>query len=147
MKKLFIAALIVVVTGTSAFAVDKNIANYKVKSSFDAQFSNAENVNWTLKENFIKASFTLEGEQVEAFYSTAEGELLGVSRKVAFNKLPLNAIQKIKKDYAAYKITESIEFENKEGKSYYVSLDNGSKKKVLQVSLYGSVGVYQPETK
>ena len=65
MKKLFIAALIVVVTGTSAFAIDKSIANFKVKSSFDAQFSSAENVNWTAKENYIKASFTLLDEKVE----------------------------------------------------------------------------------
>jgi hypothetical protein len=147
MKKLFIAALIVVVTGTSAFAVDKNIANYKVKSSFEAQFSSAENVNWTAKENYIKASFTLQGQQVEAFYSPTDGELIGVTRKVEFNKLPLNAIQKIKKDYAGYKITDSIEFEGDTDRAYYVSLEEGDKKKILLVSLYGTVSVYKEARK
>ena len=143
MKKLFIAALIVVVTGTSAFAVDKNIANFKVQSSFEAKFYNAENVNWTVKENYIKASFTLQGEQVEAFYNPTDGELIGVSRKVEFNKLPLSAVQKIKKDYAAYKVTDSIEFDGDNGKAYYVSLEDGARKKILLVSLYGNVSVYK----
>jgi hypothetical protein len=143
MKKLFIAALIVVVTGTSAFAIDKSIANFKVKSSFDAQFSSAENVNWTAKENYIKASFTLAGEPIEAFYNPTDGELIGVSRKVEFNKLPLSAVQKIKKEYAAYKVTDSIEFDNDTEKAYYVSLEDGGKKKILVVSLYGTVNVYK----
>ena len=143
MKKLFIAALIVVVTGTSAFAIDKSTANFKVKNSFDAQFSSAENVNWTAKENYIKASFTLGGEEVEAFYDPADGELIGISRKLEFNKLPLNAVQKIKKDYAAYKVTDSIEFEGDNGKAYYVSLEEGARKKILLVSLYGNVSVYK----
>ena len=142
MKKLFIAALIVVAAGTSAFATDVTKVDYKVKSSFEAKFYGAENVNWSARENYLKASFTLAGENVEAFFN-AEGELIGSSRKLDFQRLPLNAIQKIKKDFADYKVVETIEFDLDGDRSYYVSLDNGQKSQILQVSLYGAVSSYK----
>ena len=143
MKKLFIAALIMVAAGTSAFALDINKENYKVRNSFETRFAGAENVSWSAAEYYIKASFTMEGEQSEAFYSIADGELIGVGRKLDLKKLPVKAMKKIKKDFADYKITDSIEFENEGEKAYYVSVDNGSKTKILQISLYGNVSVYK----
>ena len=56
-------------------------------------------------------------------------------------------IQKIKKDYAAYKVTDTIEFDQDGEKSYYVSLEDGNKKQILHISLYGSVSVYRGGTK
>jgi hypothetical protein len=142
MKKLFIAALIVVAAGTSAFALDTNKENYKVRNNFQAQFAGAQNVNWSVKDNYVKASFTLLDESVEAFYSK-DGDLIGVSRKVDLKQLPLSAIQKIKKEYASYKVIETIEFDKEGEKSYYVSLEDGSKKQILEVSLYGNVSIYK----
>lgn len=142
MKKLFIAALIVVAAGTSAFAADVFKVDYKVKSSFEARFAGAQNVVWSAKETFIKAAFTMAEENVEAFFD-GEGELIGLSRKVDLKKLPLNAIQKIKKDYASYQVSEAIEFDRDGDKSYYVSLEDGAKKQILEVSLYGAVSKYK----
>lgn len=42
MKKLFIAALMVVAAGTSASAADVFKVDYKVKSSFEARFAGAQ---------------------------------------------------------------------------------------------------------
>lgn len=144
MKKLFIAALIVIAAGTTAFAKDVTNLNYKVRTNFEAKFAGATNVIWSAKENYLKAVFTLSDETVEAFYAT-EGDLIGYSRKVDFQKLPLSSIQRIKKDYASYKVSETIEFDQDGERSYYVSLQDGAKKKILQVSLYGGVSVYQTE--
>lgn len=142
MKKLFIAALITIAAGTSAFAADTNKENHKVKNSFETQFAGAQDVSWSAKESYIKASFTLLDEKIEAFYGT-DGDLIGLSRKVDLKKLPLNAIQKIKKEYASYKVTDTIEFDQDGDKSYYVSLEDGNKKQILQVSLYGNVSIYR----
>jgi len=142
MKKLFIAALIVVAAGTSAFAADVFKVDYKVKTSFEARFAGAQNVVWSAKEAYIKAAFTIAEEKVEAFFD-GEGELIGLSRKVDLKKLPLNAIQKIKKDYASYQVSEAIEFDRDGDKSYYVSLEDGAKKQILEVSLYGAVSKYK----
>jgi hypothetical protein len=83
---------------------------------------------------------------VEAFFAT-DGDLMGYSRKVEFKSLPLVAIQKIKKDYAGYAVKETIEFEQNEEKTFYVSLENGNKKQILEVTLYGNVSVYHGAAK
>ncbi len=141
MKKIFIAAILVVTVGSSAFALDVNKVSYKVKSSFEAQFTGASNVTWSFRETYTKASFTLVDQPVDAYYGT-EGELIAFSRKIDFKKLPLNAIQRINKEYAAYQVAESIEFDQDGDKNYYVSLEDGDKKVILEVSLYGAVSVY-----
>ena len=146
MKKLLLAALVVAGLGTSAFAMDLNKVSVKVQNSFEEKFANAKNVKWTAKDSYNKVSFTLADEQVEAFFSV-DGDLLGLSRKVDFKSLPLSAIQKIKKAYAAYSVKETIEFEQTDEKSYYVSLENGDKKLILEVSFYGSVSVYRGTAK
>ena len=146
MKKLFIAILMVVAVGSSAFALDVNKVNYKVKNTFDAQFIGAENVTWSARDTYIKASFTMVDEKVEAFFSE-DGEMIAYSRKVELKHLPLNAIRKIKKEYASSTITECIEFNQDGEKNYYVSLQDGSKKQILQVSLYGNVSVYNGAVK
>jgi hypothetical protein len=141
MKKLFIAALIVVAAGTSAFAADVKV-NTKVKTNFEALFAGAENVTWGAKDHYVKASFTLLEEKVEAFFGT-DGELIGTCRKVDLKRLPLSAVQKIKKDYASYKITDSIEFEGPGERSYFVSLEKGDKKEILEVSLFGAISTFR----
>ena len=101
---------------------------------------------WALRETYVKASFTLAEQNVDAFFSP-EGDLIAFSRKIELKRLPLNALQKIKKDYGAYTVTESIEFDEDGDKSYYVSLEEGPKKHILQVSLYGSVSVFKGQKK
>ncbi|MCW3088857.1 MAG: hypothetical protein JWQ78_2243, partial [Sediminibacterium sp.] len=141
MKKLFIAALMVVAVGSSAFAMDVNKISGKTRNNFENQFAGAENVTWSTRDTYTKAAFTLAEEKVEAFFAT-DGELIAFSRKADFKKLPLNAIQKIKKSYSNYTVVETIEFEQEGERSYYVSLEDGTKKQILQVSLYGNVSVY-----
>jgi hypothetical protein len=141
MKKLLIAAIMVVAVGSSAFALDVNKISVKVRNSFETQFAGAENVTWTTTVAYTKAAFTLADESVEAFFA-ADGELIAFSRKVDLKKLPLIALQKIKKQYSAYKVTETIEFDQDGDKSYYVALENGTEKKILHVSLYGNVSIY-----
>jgi hypothetical protein len=141
MKKFLLAVLVTVAVGSSAFAADANKLSSKVKNNFDAQFAGAENIEWAVRDTYTKFTFVLAEQKVEAFYST-DGELIATSRKAEFNKLPLSAIQQIKKQYASYKVEETIEFDQDGDRSYYVELDKNGKKQILQVSLYGNVSIY-----
>ena len=145
MKKLFIAAMLVAGVGLSAFAFDGSKVNYKVKSSFEKEFFASKNVSWTVGADFTKASFFIEDEKIEAFYSF-DGESIGYTRQIDFKQLPVNAIQKIKKDFPDYKVTETIEFTQEGNKSYYVSLSNGNRKQILEVSLFGGVSKFTGKT-
>ena len=143
MKKLFIAAMLVAGIGASAFAYDGTKVNFKVKNSFEREFIGAKNVSWTVGANFTKASFLMEEDKVEAFYSV-EGESLGYTRQIEFKKLPLNAIQRIRKDYPTYQPTETIEYIQSDNKNYYVSLKDGNKQLIVEVSSFGSINKFTP---
>lgn len=142
MKKLFIAAVLAVALGTSAFAGDANKLSYRVKNNFELNFEGAKNVNWTVRESFVKASFILAGEQVEAFFST-EGELIGTARKVQYDALPVKALKKIESKHPEAKVLESIEYDHEGDRNYFVSLEDKGKKHILQVSLTGTVTVFK----
>ena len=141
MKKLFLTTLIAAMIGGQVFASDVTKVNYRVLASFEAQFADASDVNWTVTDDYTKARFTMEGEQVEAFFNNS-GDVIGTSRKTDLKRLPLNAIQKIRKNYSKYKVTETIEFEFNGERKYFVSLENDTDRKILEVSLYGDVSIF-----
>jgi hypothetical protein len=144
MKKIFIAALLAVTVAGSAFAADANKLSYRVKSSFEIIFDGAKDVNWTIREAFTKANFTLAGEKVEAFFSP-EGELIATARKVQYGTLPFSALQKIQKKYPEAKVEDTIVFDQDGDKNYFVSLHDNGKKEILQVSLSGAVTVFKTQ--
>ncbi len=141
MKKFILATLLVAAIGTTAFALDVNKVSTRVQNSFESKFANAQNVQWTARETYTKVAFTLVDEDVEAFFAS-DGDLIGYSRKVAFKALPLKAKQQIKKKYNGFKVLESIEFTQNDETAYYVSVENDNLKKVLEVSIYGTVSEF-----
>lgn len=138
------AALIAVFVTTTAFAGET--VNVRVSESFKSEFSDASNVVWTTGNEFAKASFELEGEKMEAFYNL-DGTAIGVSRTIAFDKLPKAAVRNITKKYQfpPYSVKECIEFVHADGDvKYYVSLEEEAKNKViLEISANGFVQVYK----
>ena len=143
MKKLLIAAMMVAAIGSTAFAADVKKLSLKVKNSFESQFADAQNVSWSFGEKFTKATFMLDDQQMEAFYSP-DGETIGYTKDIEIKQLPKTAVQKINKTYAEYKISGAIEFTNDEVKNYYVSIASGNKKLILEVSPTGDVRKFNP---
>jgi len=141
MKKFILATLITVTIGSSVLAADVSKVSFRVLNSFETQFAGATEVNWTVTADYTKVKFMLEGEKLEAFFN-GNGDVIGTSRKTEFKRLPLTAIQKIKKAYSKYQVTETIEFELYGERKYYVSVENESDRKILEVSLYGEVTVF-----
>lgn len=142
MKKIFLTTLIAAMIGSQVFAADVTKVSVKTLASFKAQFTDATDVNWTVTDEYTKAKFIFEGEQVEAFFNES-GDVIGTSRKTELKRLPLNAIQKIRKSYGKYNVTETIEFEFNGDRKYYVSLENDTDRKILEVSLYGDVSIFE----
>jgi hypothetical protein len=142
MKKLFIAALLVISFAGSAMAEPRPVTT-KVLTHFNAFFAGATNIQWKTGSVFVKASFTQNEQQWEAFYDM-EGELVGTSRNIAFTQLPAKAAACITKKYAEYAVKETIEFNNeKEGLVYYVSLVNNGVKLIMEVTASGDVSVFK----
>ena len=143
MKKLIITAIIAVAIGTSAFATPSGTST-KVNDHFAATFSKAKNVSWKKDGSIDKVSFLMGNEKVNAFYDT-DGELLGTSKDLAFDKLPKAAIETITTKYTfpEYQVKECMEFTNASNeKNFYVSFHNAGETLVLEITKAGVVSVF-----
>ncbi|MCW3086954.1 MAG: hypothetical protein JWQ78_340 [Sediminibacterium sp.] len=140
MKQLFILALIAIATGTSAFAGPST----KVNDHFATSFKDVKNVAWKSEEKFDKVSFVQDGKSVEAFYDV-DGELIGTSKTMAFDKLPKAALEIIttRYTYPEYKLQDCIEFiDYNNKKSYFISFSKTNENVVLEISKSGLVSVF-----
>ena len=153
MKPLFIilTALTTVFT-TASFA---NSTNPKpegdkvtpaVLKSFENTFTNAQEVDWSISNNYYKVAFNMNGQYVTAFYG-ATGNLIGLTRNISSTQLPISLQAELKKEYNGYWISDLFEVANDEGTHYYITLENGETKLVLKGSTDGNWNTYQKSRK
>jgi len=146
MKKLFIAAIMVVTLTATAFATPVTV-NTRISSSFASEFASASNLTLAVNSNFSKAFFILDGKAMEAFYDL-NGEKIGTSHAISVASLAKKAQTTIAVKYAGYKVTEAISFDKAgEGEQYYVSLENEKNKVVLEITAGGNVSVFSQKAK
>lgn len=143
MKRMLAVAALVVGFVAQSFATgkDENKVNLAVVKSFNNNFAEAENVRWKVGDNFVKASFELEGDNYEAFYSPT-GDFMGTTKAIEYKKLPKAALKKLAAKYTNLNdvITESIIYTDVDGNSkYFVSLLVNGKKSILEIGTDGSV--------
>jgi hypothetical protein len=133
MKKLFIAALLALTVAGSAFAKDTKKVNALVVRTFDSEFRKASNVTWTVNEEYVKATFTLNNEKMEAIYNPS-GERIGTSRAITIDELPVKTKRAFAKNYGDYAVKEAIEFTGTEENGYFISAENEKEVVVLKVN-------------
>jgi hypothetical protein len=158
MKKIFLAAGILLVTATTTFAQDKNdrdnaLVDPLIKSQFATDFPNATNAYFASEKNFDEVSFTQDKEKISAYYDY-NNQLIGTVENKAFTDLPGNAQKEILKKYPDYTITGVVKFEDNEsdetemiqyGRSlddadnYFVQLKNDSRTIIVKVDLSGGI--------
>jgi hypothetical protein len=142
-KKLFVAAIATTCFTASAFAGGDE-ANAKAISNLKKEYSDARNVQWNVTDEYIKATFSWNNQQLQVFY-TKDGDMFAESRLINATNLPIRAQQYLEKNYADYQLSEAIEFtSDQNGLCYYVSLTKDSKKKILQISPNGSITTFRP---
>ena len=138
MKKLFITGLLAVTVALSSFAASGNKVSFGVLSNFKSQFKHISEVEWTLGENYTKATFVLNDIRTEALY-TPDGEFIGTKQAVVLEELPLKAKRAFAKRYAGYTVKEAVRFEGAEESAYYISADNEKDAVILKVEDNGSM--------
>jgi hypothetical protein len=141
MKKFLIACLIVVSFATTAFASNNTTVSSKAAAHLKTKYSAAKNVSWTINDDFVKASFTVDNEKIDVYYSEY-GDLIGSTRTMAFDKLPKSALEVLTTEYTFpdYELTDCIEYTDADNnKNYFVSFDINTERIILSVSASGSV--------
>ncbi|MGC4037896.1 MAG: hypothetical protein QM764_18175 [Chitinophagaceae bacterium] len=143
MKKLIIAAAMFV--SLSAFANETSI-NPKALSSFQTEFTTAQEVQWTTSTDYYRASFDMNGQKVFAYYNL-DGDFMGLTRNISSSQLPVNLQNNLKTTYSKYWISDLFEVANHDGTSYYVTLEDGDKKIVLKSSNGSDWSTYKKDRK
>jgi len=125
-KTVFTA--IVMLLSFTAFATDPEPEKVTqvVKAAFHNDFSKASDVKWQKSDDFYFASFTLNNVSVDAAY-TETGELVGTSRRISKELIPLSISLALAAKYDGYEVGHSvIELTYENATRYYVTVSNKS---------------------
>jgi hypothetical protein len=142
MKKFkTVLTAIVMLFATSAFATGSENVTPRVKAAFENDFSKAKQVNWEKTSDFYFASFMLNGVRVDAAYNES-GELVGTSRSIFADQMPLSVSLAISEKYAGYQVAKTALELNFEGQTrYYITVQNEKQSLQLKCLVSGDVEV------
>lgn len=132
-KKIAGLALLAVIMTTTTFAknIDDDNVNKKVLTAFNQKFVQASDIKWHTTENYVEAAFRMNEQFMVAYFSES-GELLGLSRNLLVNQLPMNLQAAVKKNYKSSWVTELFELAKENETTYYATLENADQKVSLK---------------
>ncbi|MBK6378790.1 MAG: hypothetical protein IPO01_19035 [Chitinophagaceae bacterium] len=132
MKKIkTVLTAIVMLLSISSFATETKKASPDpekvtpvVKAAFESDFSKATLVKWDKTDEFYFASFLLNNVKVDAAY-TENGELIGTSRRISADQMPLSISVALAENYSGYVADNSVvELTHLSVTRYYVTVSN-----------------------
>jgi len=144
MKKIIIM-LAVAISSLTAFAREENVST-TVLNSFNKQFAGAKEVQWTTTNDYYKAAFVYNGQNVNAFYQL-DGGLIAMTRNISSLQLPISLQTNLKNNYSKYWISDLFEVSNNEGTSYYITIENAETKIILKSNDTGKWNNYKKMAK
>jgi hypothetical protein len=115
-----------------------------VKTSFHAEFGAQSNIHWYQTENFDVASFYLEGQSVNAYF-TKDGELEGRTFLIDWAELPFHAQVKIVQRYKDYNVDRVYVYDGNtlhDLGNYFVSLSKDNRTLLVQVNEKGNTTLF-----
>jgi hypothetical protein len=133
MKKLLVILASALVT-VAAYAYDPN---EKVLKSFNETFSGAEDVKWEEFSTYYTVSFVNAGIRSKVNYDK-DGNMLGSIRYYSPEMLPLNILNKLKKENAKRTLFGVTEVTFGSDVTYYVKVEDAKYWITLKVDVAGN---------
>jgi hypothetical protein len=147
MKKRILLLSIALVSFTAfSFAAETPAVSKNIVSSFNKQFSNAQDIQWDTHGNYVKAQFTMNDMVLFAFFNN-NGDLLAITRFISPNQLPLSLLSNLKKEFTNYWVSDLFEIQTENGTSYYATLENADQTIVLKSEGIDGWMLFQKEKK
>jgi hypothetical protein len=147
MNKIILSIATVLMMSFSASASgNDNAVSQQARNAFKKDFASASNISFEQKDSYVKATFSLNGQILYAYYSN-DGDLQGVVRNIVSDQLPISLLTDLKKDYDGFWITDLFEISSNDQTTYYVTLENSDKKIVLKSSGTNYWDVFSKEKK
>ena len=132
-KKLTILIVAAVLAFSTTFAKGTNDPSPRVQTEFKTVFVKAKEVKWEKVSNLFKASF-IQGEQYLSAYFAPDGRMVGLSRNISINSLPLILQKGIQIKLSSHWVSESFEVFGINGTEYFVTLENAKEQSIFKAT-------------
>jgi hypothetical protein len=119
-KKLLVLTTAMIIAFSATFAKDTKSVPAFILTELHQKFADANDVQWKTTANYYEAAFTINGHPLKEFYSF-DGELIGMSRQISVDQLPMALIPDVKEKSATSKITDLFELLKDRGTEYYIT--------------------------
>lgn len=132
MKTFFLAAALLFTSVTNKiFATDVPVTP-AVLQSFQQNFGNITPVQWSVVNQLYKAVFTIDGQEIAAFFSISDGMFVASGRYLTYEELPHMLRTSLKNFTASYTLVEIFEVETDAGRAYYATVKKGKESLLLE---------------
>jgi LPS O-antigen subunit length determinant protein (WzzB/FepE family) len=145
MKKIIITAVLAVALAAGAFAAPKKVSS-AILANFETEFKKASNVTWLVTHDYTKAAFTADNINMEVYYNFA-GDIIGRSRSITPDELPVKAKRILAKKFAGYEAKEAIRFDGFDEAAYYISGENKKESVIIKVTDSNEVSLFKKTKK
>ena len=133
------ALLLLISVGSFASSIDEVTA--KIKTEFEKNFSTATSVQWKKTQGIYVATFKDNGQDLSAAFSD-EGELLGASRYVTLDQLPLNVSLALRNMPGGYHVSNTVLELTADCQTIYcVTAENAKFRSEMKVNSFGDITV------
>jgi hypothetical protein len=129
-NKIFSILAAFLLMATSSFAYNDGI-NRNIKSNFSSTFTTATNVSWEKAATYYKASFWMNGKPLNAIFSK-DGRIIAVSQNILSTELPNQLRSSLNNNFPDYWITDLFKYTNRDETRYYLTIENGKEKKIME---------------
>ena len=119
-----------------------------LQASLQKSFAGAKILKWSELENsnLLYASVLYNNERMNAYFDT-QGNLVASGRFIKVESLPLIVSKSLNEKYADASIIDVVEYIEKEGTSYLVTIHSNTKEMVIHAFTDGSSYVFKKTKK
>ena len=118
--KFMVLAATLLMAFTATFANDASSVPASITKGLHQQFANVNNVQWQAAANYYKASFTINGQPLAAFY-TPDGDMMGVARPLTADELPTTLLKAVQDKQTGNTVTDLFQLFSDRGTEYYIT--------------------------
>lgn len=123
-KQILVLAAAFLMSVSSAFATKKDPVPEAVAQAFQKEFKHTGVVQWKATPNFYKASFSANGQLLDAFFDVS-GKMIGLSRFITPEQLPMSLMKDVTERSVTSTITELFELLSDKGTEYFITYAHG----------------------
>ena len=130
-KQILLLTTVFLMSLSATFANDTNAVPESIVKALNNEFQNVSNVEWKSTADYYKASFSVAGHSLEAFFSY-DGNLIAQSRKISMDQLPMSLVKEAKEKSSANAVTDLFELLTNRGTEYFITFNTGKETKTYQ---------------